>query len=177
MTKTIKTLWQNWLESEEGMAAVEASMIFPVLLVLLVGTFDMGNGILANQKTIRASQVLADLVTRSSTVSVGDIDEAIEAAELALQPFDTTTFGVDLVSIRFDEDGDPEVVWRETRNMTASASVLNDVLPLAEPNGGVVVAIVEYLFEPAFAGFVVNEIQMQETAFARGRRTAVVNLE
>jgi len=98
------------------------------------------------------------------------------AGQLALQPFNTTTFGIDVVSIRFDEDGDPEIVWRETRNMAPSPTVLTDVSSLASPNSGVIVSTVEYLFEPAFAGFVVDAIQMQEVAFARGRKTAVVNL-
>lgn len=168
---------QRWWREEHAMAAVEASMIFPVMLVLLVGTFDLGNGILANQKTIRASQVVADLVTRNMSVTNADVDDAVMAGRLALQPFDTANYGVDIVSIRFDEDADPEIVWRETRNMNGSADILNDVASLAQPNSGVVVATVEYLFEPTFAGFVIDEIQMQEKAFARGRRSAVVSLE
>lgn len=177
MLKKIQNYLRNWARDEGGMAAVEAAMIFPVLLILLVGTFDMGNGILANQKTIRASQVVADLVTRNRSITAAEISEAVDAGELALQPFETAEYGVDIVSIRFDEDAQPEIAWRETRNMAASADVLDNVASLAEANGGVVVVTVQYLFEPAFAGFVVNEIQMQETAFARGRRSAVVNLE
>lgn len=169
-------IFRQWRESEEGMAAVESAMIFPVMLVLLVGTFDLGNGILANQKAIRASQVVADLVTRNNSLSPSDLDEAIMAGELALQPFNTATFGIDVVSIRFDDDGDPEIVWRETRNMAPSPNILTDVAALSSPNSGVVVSTVEYLFQPAFAGFVVDAIQMQEVAFARGRKTAVVHL-
>ncbi|MEM7679474.1 MAG: TadE/TadG family type IV pilus assembly protein [Pseudomonadota bacterium] len=172
----VKTAYTTWRDSEEGMAAVESAMIFPVMLTLLVGTFDLGNGILANQKTIRASQVVADLVTRNNSLTTSGLDEAIEAGELALQPFNTSTFGIDVVSIRFDDDANPQIVWRETRNMAPVASILADVTPLAVPNGGVVVSTVEYQFQPAFAGFVVDAIQMQEKAFARGRKTAVINL-
>ena len=169
---------KGWLFQKDGTAAVEAAFVFPILLVLLLGTFDMGRGILSNQKTIRASQITADLITRARTVSVADVNEAVNAGELALHPFSTDTFGVEIVSVRFDEDSTPEVVWSELRgNITANANVLTDVASLAEPNGGVVVVTVEYDFEPVFAGFVIDQISMRETAFSRGRKSAVVGLE
>ncbi len=177
MRNKISQFLTRWLGEEEATAAAEAALIFPVLMTLLLGVFDMGNGILTNQKTIRASQITADLITRNSTVSTTDIDEAIEAGELALEPFSSATFGVDIVSIRFDDDAVAQIIWRETRNMAPNPDVLTDVAALAEANNGVVVVAVRYLFEPVFAGFVVDQIPMEEVAFARGRRSATVNLE
>ncbi len=168
---------KKWFCSQDGAAAVEAALVFPILLTLLLGTFDMGNGILSNQKAIRASQVTADLITRTPTVSDADIDEAIDAGELSFAPFPSDTFGVDIVSIRFDDDAVPEIIWRETRNMTPNPNVLTDVQALADPGNGVVVVAVQYLFEPVFAGFIIDNIPMEEIAFARGRRSATVNKE
>jgi Flp pilus assembly protein TadG len=167
----------RWGRCEEGLAALEAAYIFPVLLVLLLGTFDLGNGILASQKAIRASQVTADLVTRNIVARSSDIDEAIEAGRLALSPFPTDSYGVDIISIRFDSAARASIAWRETRNMASSDGILQRVESLAEPNGGIMVVVVEYLFEPAFAGFVVGEIPIQEVAFSRGRKSAVVSRE
>lgn len=159
----------------QASASAESALVFPILLVLLLGTFDMGNGVLANQKTIRASQIVADLVARNMSVSNEEVNESITAGELAFAPMDSSSYGVDIVSIRFDDESNPEIVWRETRNMNASTSVLDDVMSLAEAGNGVVVVTVRYMFDPVFSGFVVNEIPMEEVAFARGRRSAVVN--
>lgn len=175
--RMIATFFKKWISQTDGVAAAEAALVFPVMLVLLLGVFDVGNGILANQKTIRASQVVADLITRERVVNTGMIDEAINAGELAFQPMATGSYGVDIVSIRFDEDAEPEIVWRETLNMEADANVLERTASLADPNNGVVVVIAQYLYEPVFAGFVSETILMQEVAFARGRRSAVVNRE
>jgi len=175
MLKKIRSLIKKWSANQEGLAAVEAALIFPILMTMLLGTFDMGNAILSNQKTIRASQVAADLVTRTPTIDTAGINEAITAAQLAFEPFSSLSFGVDIVSIRFDDDAAPQIIWRETRNMTADPNVLTRVAPLAEAGNGVVVVIVNYQFEPVFAGFIINAIPMQEIAFARGRRSATVN--
>jgi len=169
-----KSLLKIWLHREDGIAAVESALVFPILMILLLGTFDMGNGILANQKAIRASQVTADLVARNSTIDDAMLDEAIEAGQLAFQPLASDTFGVDIVSISFDDDANGVIEWRETRGMTPLSDVLVRVEDLAEAGNGVMVVAVEYEFEPIFAGFVIDNIPMQEIAFSRGRKSAVV---
>lgn len=174
--KITRTLNQ-WRDDVSGLAAVEAAFIFPILLTMLLGLYEVGNALLANQKTIRASQVVADLVTRSNVVSNSDIDEAVQAGRLAFQPISADSFGVDIVSVRFDDDENASIVWRETRNMTAIANILDSVEALAEPGGGVVVVSTHYDFEPMFAGFITDQFTMSERAFARGRRGAIVEKE
>ncbi len=175
-----KKMFSQWRSSLDGVAATEAAFVFPILCILLLGTYDMGNAVVTNNKVIRASQITADLVTRAPSVTTGDINEAINAGQLALQPYDTTSYGVDIVSVRFDDDAEPVIVWRETRNMTASANILDTVVPLAEAGNGVVVVTIQYQYNPLFAGFSmgefsINDTPMQERAFARGRKSAVVS--
>jgi hypothetical protein len=177
MMKHIYNYINQWKQDTQAIAAVEASLIFPVLLVILVGTFDLGYGILAAQKNIRASQVTADLVTRGVNINATGVQEAYKAGELALQPLDTTSYGVDIISFRFDDEENPEIVWRETINMSPTPGVEGDVAALAEPGGGVVMVVSKYKYEPLFAGFVIDDIQMEERAFARGRRSTVVNYD
>lgn len=176
----IKHWVRKWKADESGIAAVEAAMIFPILAVILLGTFDLGYGILASQKTVRASQVVADLVSREPEIDASGIDEAVWAGELALEPFDAESFGVDIVSISFDADEEAQIEWRETRNMQPNADVLQSVLPLASRNGGVLVVSVQYDYAPIFVGFSlgglsIGQIPMREVAFTRGRKSAVVN--
>ena len=175
----IKTYLTGWARGREGVAAIEAAMVFPLLAVLLVGVYDMGSAILAGQKAIRASQVTADLVARDSEVDCSLIDEAVWAGELALEPFDTSSYGVDIASIGFDGAASPYIEWRETRNMLPNPNVLAAVAALAEPDFGVVVVSIEYEYDPLFLGFSIGDftvglVPMSEIAFSRGRKTAIV---
>ncbi len=173
----IASFFLRYRKAQEGVAAIEAAMVFPILLTLMLGTFDLGNGILANQKTIRASQVTADLLARNGAVTDAMIADAIKAGQLAFEPLSAASYGVDIVSIRFDADAVASIEWRETQNMTAMSDVLERVADIAEANDGVLVVGVRYDFEPVFAGFVVDNIPMYEIAFARGRKGAVVEKE
>lgn len=165
---------KSWRCDERGVAATEAALVFPILMTMLLSLMDAGNGILANQKTIRSSQIVADLITRTNMVDDFELDDAIEAGALAFEPMSSANYGVDIVSVRFDENSNSEIVWRETRNMSAGEGVLGNVSAIAAPDSGVVMVTVEYKWKPYFSGFVFKEITMQEIAFARGRNTAVV---
>ena len=166
-----------WIEKTEAVAAVESALIFPILLTMLMGMFDAGYGVLAAQKTIRASQVTADLIARNKQVSSSDVDDAISGGMLALTPFNTSSFGVDIVSIQFDEDNNPLPIWCETRNMTSNPDALSDVQNLGGPGEGIIVVTVRYDYQPTFAGFIFDTIQMQEVSYVRGRLSSTVTHE
>ena len=166
---------RRYFRDSDGSAAVEASFIIPILIVLFFGTMDMGRAVMTNQKTIKASQVAADLITREIQVSDSDVTEAIDAATLSLQPYDDDNLEFDIISVRFLEDSTPEIVWRETTpGMTAINDVIARVTPIAAPGSGVVVVVARYEYEPIVAGLVLDSIPMEEVAFARGRRSEVV---
>lgn len=170
----MRRLFKKWIKDDSGLAAVEAALIFPMMLVLLVGVFDGGNAILANQKTVRASQVVADLIARSGTATEADISEAIEAGRLAFAPLPVGSYGIDIVSLRFDDDANTEIVWRETQNISGVPDALAAVAALQEANEGVVMVTVEYQYDPIFVGFVFDVINMREVAFSRGRNSPVI---
>ena len=171
------SLVKRWMREQEALAAIEAAMIFPIMLAIFVGVFDVGNGILANQKTVRASQVIADLIARTNIVSNNDVAEAVEAGRLAFEPMDSSAYGVDIISMRFDELGTPEILWRETVNMSPIADPIGSVAALQAPNEGVVMVAVEFEYVPIFAGHIISTFDMQEVAFSRGRRSPVVTRE
>lgn len=167
-------LWDKWTKDEAGVAAAEFALVFPVMLVLLVATFDLGNGILVNQKTIAAAQSVADLLGRTTTVTDDILEESIRAGELSIEPFPLGDFGIDIVSVCFDENDSPQVVWRETRNMGEDGDAVNSTIGLGTEGDGVVVVVATYNFQPSFSVWSIGDIDMREAAFVRGRRAAVV---
>lgn len=177
MENYVKQLVQkirSWWQETDGVAAVEAAFIFPVMIVMLLGAFDVGRGLLMNQKVISSSQVGADLIARNMTVDMGIVDETIEAARLTLEPYDTTSFGIDIVSLEFDENEDPEILWRETRNMLPNDASVNTTSGMFPEGEGIIIVTVQYQYEPSFGDVVIGDITMSEVAFARGRRSPTV---
>lgn len=166
--------FKRWWVEEEGVAMLEAVMLFPTMLVLMMGVYDIGNGIVLAEKTISASQIAADLVSRNRTMDSAGIEEVVSGATLAFEPFAVSSFGIDVASIRFDENKDPEVLWRETRNMGANNAAVASTSGLGEEGDGMIIVTVKFTYTPMFAKYFTTPLNFEEVAFSRGRRSPTV---
>jgi Flp pilus assembly protein TadG len=159
-------------------AAIEAGFLFPVMVAILCGMIDMGVALITNLKVTTATQIVSDLLARDRTVNDAQIDDAINAGRLALFPYDTTSYGVDIAGIQYVGSGlVPTVRWRETRNMNENPGVLERSAGLGLQNEGVIAVTVRYFFTPYFTGFMMSDIEMQEEAYVRGRKGLFVRRE
>lgn len=174
MLRHISGLFVRWNCEEKAVAAVESAILFPVMITLLMGVYDIGNGIVINQKAISASQVMADLIARNQVVDSDAISDIAVAGRMAMEPFATGTMGYDMISVEFNEDEEPEVLWRVTNNMVGNDHALDSTEAIAEVGNGIVVVTVSYQYTPFFSHFIVDDISMQEVAYLRGRRSATV---
>lgn len=168
---------KGWARDEEATAVAEAAMLFPPMLTLLMGVFDLGNGIVLAQKTITASQIAADLAARDRTVDAAEVEQIIEAARLAFEPYVLNQFGIDIASVRFDENQDPEVLWRETRDMAPNTGSIESLAGLSAEGEGMIVVTVRYAYTPFFSSLFIDDFNFQEVAFTRGRRSPTVTWE
>lgn len=164
-----------WRRDENGVAAAEMALVFPIMLLLLLGIWDLGNGILINQKAIAASHIVIDLIGRQEDVSDAEFDQAIQAGLLAMMPYDTGTMMIDVVSATFDASDDPLLLWQETSTGSAgNAQLLSSVAGLGVEGDGALVIEVTYQYVPLFAGHVIGTINMRERVFSRGRASTTV---
>ncbi|MCB1555717.1 MAG: pilus assembly protein [Alphaproteobacteria bacterium] len=162
------------MTDEKGVSAIEFALVFPVLLLLLLGSFDIGRAILVDQKLIVSSQVVADLVARVDSLDDDMLNEAVRAGELVIEPYDLNNFSLAIISAEFDDSDSPQLVWSEVQGMQDVPDVLDRANGLGTVGEGVVIVVVRYNFEPSFSVFSVDGFEMQEVAFARGRRVPVV---
>lgn len=157
--------------NDSGVAAVEAAFLFPLLMLILCGTYDVGRGLLVNQKLITAAQTVADLLAREDEVTDAELNEAVAAGRLSLMPYATASYGVDIAGIEFvGASAVPSVDWRDTINAEANDSILEAANGLGAQSEGVLGVTITYTYVPFFANVFTGDLQMQEVAYARGRR-------
>lgn len=173
----IKRAITSFFKNESGTAAMEAVMLFPILVTLLIGVYDLGNGIILSQKTITATQIAADLVARDTTIDMNGVQTAMDAARLAYEPYNLNQFGIDIASIEFDNNRMPQILWRETRDMPPNQEAITNVNGIGDDGEGMVIVTVRYTYEPFFTRYFINNFNMQEVAYARGRRSPTVEWE
>ncbi len=167
----IAALSRRFLRQDSGVAAVEAVLLFPLLLIIMCGSFDIGVALLVNQKLITSAQTVADLLAREDEVTDNELNEAIAAGRLALMPYPTAGYGVDVVGIEFTgASATPGVAWRDTIDMEPNDEVLEAANGLGTRDEGVLGVTVRYTHSPYFSNVFTGDFNMQEVAYARGRR-------
>ena len=167
---------RSFLKKEDGNALVETAVLFPVFLTLLMGVYDLGNGIVVNQKSITSSQVVGDLLARNRELDMNTVSDIVRAGRMALEPYDTQSYGYDIVSLQFDANGDETILWRVTENMPPNDAAIESAVNILElTSDGLVIVTTAFEYDPVFTEFVTDRIEMREVAFLKGRRSAVIN--
>jgi Flp pilus assembly protein TadG len=167
-------VFSRWFSEEKGTAFTEAVILLPVMVTLLMGAYDIGQGITTNQKVIGSSQIMGDLIARDRSVDMSGLQDIIKAGEMSVQPYNTSFWGYDIVSIVFDEDGNPEVLWRVTDNTQQNDAAVESAKGLGTEGDGLVIVTAAYTYRPFFMNFFTSDIDMREVAFLHGRRSATV---
>ncbi len=164
-------LFQRFRRDDTAVAAVEAGMIFPLLIIILCGMMDTGAGLVVNQKMITSCQTVADILAREDSVTDPALADAVAAGRLSLVPYETATFGVHVAGIQFTGSGpSPVIRWQDMINTDPNPDVVIRAAGLGALNEGVLAITTRYTYQPFFSGTFTGDIDMEEVAYVRGRR-------
>ena len=160
----------SWWWNEQAVIALEVGLLMPVMLVILMGVIDTGNGVVASQKMINAAQTVGDLIGRDDSVTTAQLNDCIEAGKLSMMPLDTTTFGVDVAGIQFvGGPTKPKVIWDYTYNSDPNPTILTKASGLGADQEGVLGVTAKYTYTPYFAGVLSGSLPITEISYVRGR--------
>jgi Flp pilus assembly protein TadG len=180
INSTVQKGTVRWLRNEQGVALNEFVLVFPILFFILVGIWDVGNGVLAGQKVIAASQMVADLIAREMRVSEDELDEIYMAGRLAMEPVDTSSLVIYVLSASFDEDDTPVEEWSDVYSASGQSNpdvftrLLEDLVGMGTDGQGAIAVHVAYTYEPSAGQYVIGDLSMGETTYTRGRKVPVV---
>ncbi|MEM9472586.1 MAG: TadE/TadG family type IV pilus assembly protein [Pseudomonadota bacterium] len=143
---------------KDGVVSIEAALLFPMMIILLLGTIDVTHAISLKRKVAVAASAVVDLTTQeSNSVQVDALNEYIRAADAIMKPFKASDIKVDLVA--FERDGNSvKQRWSHSRGSCGGAppSLSGDTLEkLTQEDNDIVVARVCLNFQP-LVGYIVG---------------------
>ena len=141
--------------AESGMAAVEFSLILPVLILLWIGGVEVTQALSVDRRLNNLSSSIGDLVARSKLVTYDDVTSIFNIATGALFPYATTGLQMRITAVDMNGTGTPSVAWSRASGTTAYTSSNNALMLTLVPsalrvaNTQVIVAQVFYPYTPA----------------------------
>jgi Flp pilus assembly protein TadG len=165
------------LGCKRGTAAMEAALILPVLITMMLGMVELTTYVEATRKAVSAAQTMADLVAQESATTDSDLDVIRMAAHSILAPLDTQggKLKIAIASVGFDDDdGSTFILW-DDEDPGAPIVLPSDADGLGSPGESVVVVSMSFQYDSPF-GFMITTSTMEESAFARPRITRRIAL-
>ena len=168
-------MWRD----KRGVSAIEFALLAPVLLLMYVGTVEIGNLLTIQRRVETVASTAADLTAQVKHVSNADLADIVAASTSILTPYNTMPLKVVLSSVVADQNNNCKVAWSYSSGGSGRAVGSSYDLPTGttEAYSSVIVAEVTYAFTPLLdlnKVFSPGAFNLQRTFYARPRRSLTV---
>lgn len=165
---------------------IEAAMIMPFLLVIVVGGVETARYVTINQKMERASVTLSDLVSRATAISTSELNDIFFATTTIMSPYPMGSNGIVYISSVTKPVGAvARVTWQRSGSggfggasrigVQGGNATLPSGFTLAD-NESVIVAEILYRYHPMFVDSSFTEDTLYQRALFRPRLSTGVTL-
>jgi Flp pilus assembly protein TadG len=170
----------RFARQDGGMAAVEFSLILPILVVLWLGGVEVTQALSVDRRLNNLAASVGDLVARSKTLIYSDVDKIFDIAPGALFPYSTSGLQMRVSAVNIDAGQNATVAWSRADGMTAyatSASVTSVVpLTLRVANTQIIMAEVYTTYTPAVGYVITGAMNLDDRLFFVPRLSDTVKL-
>ena len=105
MTRRVNSTCRLFAAAKQGVAAVEFALILPILVVMLLATFDGGRAIAAYMKMRAATYALASITNQYSTIQSVDMTSILGATSVVMAPYTSGTPAVKISQVKISNSG------------------------------------------------------------------------
>lgn len=166
---------------EHGLAAIEFALVVPVMVLLVLGCFEVPRYVLIYQKMARASAGVADLVAQADEPLLkNQLDDIFIAGRTMMEPYDLAANGRMIVSSINNPGGaGVTITWQRPSGTVTTASKLggaganpSGAMPAGLPPGSneeVLAAEVYFNYVPIFQTLIYSGKQLYIISYTRPR--------
>ena len=173
---------RRFARNERGVAAIEFALVLPIVVLLLLGCFEVPRYVMVFQKIARTSAGIADLVAQADEpITANQMKDIFTAGNIMMQPYDVVANGKIYVSSINNPSGNGvTLTWQRNNSGTVgTASKLGAqgtdptskipaaLVPLS--NEEVLAAEVYFNYTPIFSTLIYQGTQLYMISYTRPR--------
>lgn len=103
----------------KGAGAIEFAILFPVLIMLYIGAFEITIGLSVSKRVTRAAGAIADIVTQQQSVTKAVLAQMPSVATSIFVPYNSTSVKLKITGITIDAGANAKVLWSWAQDGTA----------------------------------------------------------
>ena len=179
--------FRSFIVTQRGDAMVEFALIIPVLVALLVGTFEVTHLVRTQQKMERVAGMVGNLVARAESHTEENFQACFDAASQFAWPHDLFENGNVIVTsiVGQEADENPTVLWQQVSEdgVTVESRIGSPGKAATLPGGlgidegqGLIVTEVYFDYTPRLAAQMFPARRLYMQAFHSPRRSAIITM-
>ncbi|GES47045.1 membrane protein [Rhizobium dioscoreae] len=102
---------RRFARDKDGVGAIEFAILFPVLLMLYLGAFELTVGLNASKRASRSAGSIADIISQQPSVTKSVLAGMPSVAGAIFAPYSTTGLTLKITGIAIDTAGKATVAW------------------------------------------------------------------
>jgi Flp pilus assembly protein TadG len=159
-----------------GVAAIEFAMLLPVMMTLYLGSVEASQGIATQRKVTLTAHALADLASQYTDITNADMSNILAAGPAIIAPYATTSLQEVVSEIAINAQGQASVVWSDSQGGTALSvgQVVTIPASLAVPNTFLVMAQVQYSYNPAYGYVMTGALTLSDASYVLPRQSTSI---
>ena len=177
---------RRFLASQRGVAAIEFAMIMPVLLILFLSSFDVGNAIIVYLKVRTATYELAAITNQygigsTAQISPSTMSAILSATSQVMAPYSSTSTAVTISQIRAGSASSATVSWSQTVNGTQLSGTYTGLPANMAKNSCnnkypcyFILSSVSYNYTPLFGHYMTGALTLSDTLLVTPRSSQCV---
>ncbi|AIC25392.1 Flp pilus assembly TadG-like protein [Rhizobium etli bv. mimosae str. IE4771] len=167
------------IRERQGAGAIEFAILFPVLVMLYIGAFEITIGLSVSKRATRAAGSIADLVTQQQSVTKSTLAEMRSVATAIFVPYNSSSLTLKITGITVDASANATVLWSWAQDGSVpyakNAAVSDIPSDMKTANSFLVrselsIPYTMFLFAPNFMPDGVRTINISRSYFYRQRQ-------
>ena len=159
--------------NNSGLAAVEFAMIFPLMAMMLLGTYEFSAGVAIDRKVTIMARTLSDLTSQNTSVTDAQFTNFFNAGKAIMTPYASTPVEGTITELYINPSTlKARVQWSKGVAPRSAGDIVE--IPDALKIGGtyLIFSEVKYKYVPSVAWFInkVNGITLTDFSYTRPRQ-------
>ncbi len=172
----------RWRSGERGTIAIEAAIILPLLVMILLGMVEFSQALTVKRRVQSVASTTADLVAQSETVTTAQLNDIASIGSQLMLPFSSTGIALTITSVAEDSNNNITVQWScswatlsSSANCSASGAAYKG-LPsgLLSAGQSVIIGQTSYPYRPAIGEFLTRGLTFSSSSYFRPRLVSSV---
>jgi Flp pilus assembly protein TadG len=162
----------------EGVSAIEFALVLPFMLLMYIGSAELGDGLAIKFKVTETARTATDLASQFITIDQADMSTIFLLASQVVAPYSAANTVITVSEITTNSSGQGTIAWSCSQNGTARTVGASVTLPadLQTANISLLWGEVTYPYTPQLGYVITGTVDLYESAYFYPRQVNSITL-